>query len=249
MFHKILLFLCLSCFLFADEVDEWTKSYNALLKTHVQAGEAEGIKTTLVNYPALRSDSTFKKLFKDLANLPPLDPLNPSKQLAMWINAYNFFILKIVVDHPEVKSINDLNTLFSTIWKKKVGFVGKKKYSVDDIEHSIIRKKFQEPRVHFALSTASLSSPDLAMDAYQGEHLDTQLDQRMKVFLGDSTKGLRIHNEQITLSPILKWHSSDFKPNPQTWLQEHKILSSTQAHYPIFYFDYNWSLNAQASKN
>ena len=249
MFLKTLLLLCFACSLCADEVDDWTESYDALLKTHVQKGEVFGVRSALVNYLDLRADPAFKKLIKDLGFLPPFEHLPPPKQLAMWINAYNCFILKIIVDHPGLHSINDLNTLFSTIWKKKVGFVGKKKYSPDDIEHAIIRKKFQEPRVHFALATASLSCPDLATYAYRAENLDAQLDRQMQLFLSNPTKGLQIRNQQIILSPVLQWHSSDFKPAPLTWLQDHKAISATQSHYSLLYFDYNWALNAQPGKN
>ncbi len=202
-----------------------------------------------MNYRGLRGEASFKKLLKDLANLPCFEELPCDQQLAMWINAYNCLILKIIVDHPGLHAITDLNSLFSTVWKKKTGLVAKKKYSPDDIEHGVIRKKFHDTRIHFALASASLSSPDLAPYAYRGEHLQDQLNQRMQNFLRNPTKGLEILNQQITLSPILRWYSSDFKPDPLIWLDNHHLISAHAFRYPLLYFDYNWTLNAQPGQN
>ena len=50
--------------------------------------------------------------------------------------------------------------------------------SLDNIEHGTLRKKYNDPRIHFALVCASISCPRLRNEAYMADKLDAQLDDQ-----------------------------------------------------------------------
>lgn len=231
----------------ADAFDDWTSLYNPLLTKYVVEGKKRGIVSTLVKYNDLRNDSQFRQVIYGLARLPSFETLSSKDdQLAMWINAYNVLILKVVTENPDITSIKELGSAFSSIWKKKVGVVAGKKYALDEIEHEIIRARFQEPRAHFALVCASLSCPDLANFAYQGIHLNEQLDHQTHRFLSNKTKGMMISSfkEKVYLSKIFKWYKEDFQPSVKDWLMKNGYLTAEEKSYSLSYMKYDWSLNS-----
>ncbi|MGE0197211.1 MAG: DUF547 domain-containing protein [Simkaniaceae bacterium] len=230
----------------SDLVDNWLNTYNPLLKHYVVKGKKGGIESTLVNYNGLRSDPNFRKALYELARLPSLDTLEKKEQLAMWINAYNMLVLKVIVENPKIQSIKELDSAFGSIWKKKVGVVAGKQYTLDEIEHEIIRKKFNEPRVHFVLNCSALSCPDLANYAYEGKHLEEQLAYQAKQFLNNPTKGMSVNpsKEKIYLSKIFKWYKSDFPPSVIDWLIHMGFLHQDTENYSTSYMKYDWALNS-----
>lgn len=231
----------------SELVHDWLALYNPILHKYVVKGKKRGIETNLVKYNDLRNDSDFRKVIYDLARLPSFETLpNPDDQLAMWINAYNTLILKVVVENPKAKSIKELGSPFKSIWKKKVGVVAGRQMSLDEIEHEIIRAKFQEPRAHFALTCASLSCPDLANYAYEGRHLEQQLTHQTQNFLSNKTKGMSVSksSQKIYLSKIFKWYSDDFQPNVKAWLLKNGYLIQDELGYSVGYMKYDWTLNS-----
>ena len=250
MLKRLLLSLIiLSGSLFATEsdllFDSWIKNYNELLKENVTLGKKEGIETTLVDYQGIRSNPKFRKLIYDLARLPKLETLSESDQLAMWINAYNIIVIKLIVENPKITSIKQLDSPFKRIWKQKLGIVAGSSYSLDEIEHGIIRTRFKEPRIHFVVNCASISCPDLANYAYEGEHLNHQLNHQTKRFLSNPTKGLSLKGEVLYLSKLFKWYGEDFTPDVKGWLMSHGYLSDKGQDYKVKYMTYNWALNSQ----
>lgn len=225
--------------------EEWTDSYDNLLKKYVASGNKNGIHSTLVDYDSLCKDLEFKKVVKTLEKLPSFDTLLPEEQLAFWINAYNVLILKVITSNPDIQSLNDINTVFSNIWKKKVGLICRRRYSPDEIEHAIIRKQFRDPRAHFALSCGTLSSPDLSANAYRGKLLDDQLNDSVRRFLSNPTKGMVIRKKEILLSRIFKWYMVDFNSDLASWLAEKGVLPLNRGSGDIGFLEYDWSLNKQ----
>ncbi len=125
----------------------------------------------LVDYKNLKNDNRLDKYLSQLSNTDP-DKLKGNEKLAFWINAYNAFTLQIVIENYPIESITDLNTggkiiaylLGDTVWDKEFITINNKKYSLNDIEHKILRK-MNEPRIHFAIVCASISCPELLNEA------------------------------------------------------------------------------------
>ncbi len=230
-------------------------AYARLLKAHVRPGTVSGIKVALVDYRAVKADPAYAQALSALAESRPDALASDAERIAFWVNAYNLAAIKAVLDQYPTKSIRDGGSLLSPIWKKKVATVARTVYSLDDIEHGILRKAFREPRVHFAIVCASLSCPDLRAEPFDAARLDAQLDQQSAAFLSNATKGLKLSADGKTAraTSIFKWFAGDFaasggvaafiraKSSPEVAA---RLGALTDA--GLSYLDYDWSLNDTA---
>ena len=220
--------------------------FDKLLKKHVNAAG-------MVNYKGFMADKADLKTYLTLlSNNAPADSWSKDDQLAYWINAYNAFTIQLIVDNYPVKSIKDIGSkikipFVNTPWDVKFIKIGGETYDLNNIEHGIIRKKFNEPRIHFALVCAAKSCPKLRNEAFEGKKLDAQLENQGVDFLNDPAKN-SVTAKQANLSKILSWYGGDFKkmkgksvPEVVNQYSKTKITDATK----ISYQTYNWSLNEQ----
>lgn len=175
--------------------------------------------------------------------------LTPNDQLAFYINAYNAWTIKLVLgSYPGIKSIKDVGTIFSSPWAKKICRIDGKILSLDDIEHGIIRPRFRDPRIHFAVNCASKSCPPLASEPYRGVSLDAQLDAAARNFINDSAR-YRLDGNKLHVSMIFKWYASDFKDGVLSFILKYArgdLLQKLKADgdkIENHYLEYDWSLN------
>ncbi|RZS96265.1 DUF547 domain-containing protein [Cecembia calidifontis] len=181
-------------------------------------------------------------------NPPDRTAWTHKEQLAYWINAYNAFTLKLILEHYPVKSIQDIKPkyplpLINTVWHMEFFKIGGKPASLDEIEHKILRKEFDEPRIHFAINCASFSCPILSRDAYVPEKLEEQLDMAARRFINDPKRN-KIRADRVEVSKIFSWFGEDFTRNGSLidYLNRYsKIKISPKA--KINHLDYDWSLN------
>jgi Protein of unknown function, DUF547 len=173
----------------------------------------------LVNYAKLKDDERLDKYLKQLENTNPDNLLTDEDKLAFWINAYNAFTIKFIVEEYPIESINDLHwgglylgsVLGTTVWDDEKIIINGTKLSLNNIEHDIARKKFNEERVHFALVCASLSCPQIRSEAFEGYKLNEQLqDQGMKFFNDENRNRFNVKTRTAYLSKILDWYDDDF---------------------------------------
>jgi len=220
---------------------DWS-AFDQFLKSHVVQGNYQGIEANLVDYPALVNDQSFLQIADSLNRYNPA-PLSANEKLAFYINAYNYFAIKIVVDNwPVKKSIKDIGSLLRPVWKKTVGHINGEPVTLDEIEHAILRP-MGEPRIHFAIVCASMSCPDLRTEIYNAEQLDAQLDDQVSVFLANNTKGAIIKKDTLYLSEIFDWFGEDFAKSGGVIA----FVSHYQPRLGNFKdfetIDYNWQLN------
>jgi len=110
------------------------------------------------------------------------------------------------------------------IWDDLLLNVGEQNYSLNDIEHKVLRK-MGDPRIHFAIVCASISCPPLLNGAYTAENLDAQLTNNAKRFFADPTnfaatsQGATSPHGELKLSKILSWFAGDFGPNQAAQLR------------------------------
>lgn len=220
--------------------------FNKLLKEHV---DAKG----MVDYKGFAKDKAELKSYLDLLSKnAPADSWSKDDQLAYWINAYNAFTIQLILDHYPVKSIKDIGAkvkipFVNTPWDVKFIKIGGETYDLNNLEHGIIRKKFDEPRIHFALVCAAKSCPRLRNEAFEGSRLDAQLDDQGSDFLNNPAKN-SITAKQASLSKILDWYGGDFKKKKDMSIKDvvnkfskTKITDDTK----ISYQTYDWALNEQ----
>ena len=225
--------------------------WDDLLKKYVKPGMKDGVSLNLVDYRGIGRDPEYKKLISDLASYTPTFSSTREK-IAFWTDVYNIFAVKMIVDNPGVNSIKDAGSLLRSVWKKDAGAVGGKTYTLNEIEHGILRK-LGDPRIHAAIVCASVSCPDLRIEAFDPARLDEQLDDQMKRFLSNRGKGLDIdmRNREIRLSSIFKWFEDDFEKKGGVRAFVARYLRPSLAAFvknpnnSIVYMDYNWSLNGR----
>jgi hypothetical protein len=222
--------------------EKWT----TLLQKHVTGNG-------IVNYRGMKAD--LPKLNEYLAILSRHEPgktWSRKEVLTFWINAYNAFTVKLIVDNYPLKSIKDLNPGLSvifvnTVWDKNFFSIGGKKMTLNDIEHRRLRK-MNEPRIHFAIVCASKSCPKLLNSAYEAASLDIQLNQAARDFLADPFNN-KPDVMQPKLSKIFDWFSGDFRVNGKSTIDFINQFTPVkiQKDANISYLDYDWSLNGPAS--
>ena len=204
-----------------------------------------------VNYKTFIKDSVeLNQYLKILSANPPNEKTwSREEQMAYWINAYNAFTIKLITTYYPVKSIKDIGSsiqipFVNTPWDIKFIIIGKEKMDLNNIEHGILRKKFNDPRVHMALVCASKSCPILLNEAYDPKRLDEQFAKQTKAFLTDPYRN-KIKTDNAVLSMIFKWYSTDFNKNGGSVLSFINTYSSTKikADAKISYLDYDWNLN------
>lgn len=208
--------------------------YDGLLKAHVRPAEKDGIAYSGVDYAAWRNDIHHKQALAHLLAAPPVETKD------YWINAYNFLTIDLIVRTGEKESIKNLGSTFQSAWRKYSWDIGGETYTLDQIEHEILRP-MGDPRIHFAINCASVSCPDLKSEVYHAGKLDTQLDEQVRLTLANTGKGLRQNGQTVYVSKIFDWFADDFKNgNVRDWLLDYTTL---ELPFTLKFMDYDWSLN------
>ncbi len=178
------------------------------------------------------------------------------EQIAYWINLYNAATVALVVAEYPIASIRVIGWLPHAAFRRdfirsRLVDNGDAEFSLDHIEHRILRKRYREPRIHFALVCAAVGCPDLSGEAWRGDTLDTRLDTATRRYLA-AAKGSRYDEQTHTLhlSAIFKWFADDFERSDgsvSAFVVRH--LSSdaasrvTEPELTVRFLDYDWSLN------
>ncbi|MBA6223214.1 DUF547 domain-containing protein [Colwellia sp. MB02u-18] len=187
--------------------------WQALLTQHVSP--INDGHSSQVNYAGMKTDHV--KLTAYLTALGKIDKQTfeqwpAPKQLSFLINAYNAWTVELILTaYPDIKSIKDLGSFFSSPWSKKfIPLLGETR-SLDNIEHELIRgdNKYADPRIHFAVNCASIGCPALREEAYSADKLEQQLTEQTIRFLTDKSRN-RFTEDAMELSAIFKWYGDDF---------------------------------------
>ncbi len=177
-------------------------------------------------------------------------------ELAYWMNAYNAFVLKGVIDHYPIESVRKVKLFYGFFWHLKFR-AGGRSHTLHEIENKIIRERYKDPRIHFAINCASLGCPRLPQKAFRAEDLDSFLDDLTKEFVSDPEK-VEVTSDSIRLSKIFEWYKDDFldylkneyhhkDPTLVDYLEkylpaeEHALIKGKK----IKFMDYDWGLNDQ----
>ncbi|HEX7008405.1 MAG TPA: VTT domain-containing protein [Phycisphaeraceae bacterium] len=216
--------------------------FDALLK---QVVDDQG----LVDYARLQQNAA--ELDAYLAELAqaPFEKLSRDEKLAMLINAYNAFTLRLILDHWPVESIRDIDQP----WDGPRWNLGGRMLTLNQIEHEEIRGKFREPRIHFAVNCASIGCPPLRREAYVGSRIDEQLQDQALIVHRNGSRWFRFDplSGRLELTKLYQWYGSDFEQVADTVVdyaaQFNPLLrEAVEAGKPIevVFLDYDWSLNA-----
>ncbi|MEM7179921.1 MAG: DUF547 domain-containing protein [Spirochaetota bacterium] len=229
--------------------DHSHSSFNSLLRKYVNGYGR-------VNYSGFKGNSSFNSYLKKLSAVSygQYNGFSKQKKIAFLINAYNAFTIKLIVDNYKdgkpVKSIKKItNRPWAwTPWKIKFFKLLGKKRNLDWIEHSMLRVKFKEPRIHFAIVCASIGCPKLANSAYKAASLESQLQRGLKRFLSNRYRNKYDSSKKVLkLSPIFKWFKKDFGGSDAAVIKfvDKVMQKNIPSNTKIKYTYYNWNLNKQ----
>jgi hypothetical protein len=205
--------------------------YGELLKKYVRDG--------VVDYAGFKSnEAQLDQYLKQLGRVDP-ESLSRSEQFAFYANAYNAWTIKLILSgYP------------GGPWKKKLVKINGRVLTLDDVEHGILRPRFGDPRVHFAINCAAKSCPPLRSEPFRGDILDQQLNEATISFLNNPGSH-RLEGNRLYVSRIFKWFAEDFKEGAFSFYLQYatgdlkKELANKQDIISVTYLEYDWSLNGQ----
>jgi len=203
-----------------DSFDHSYATYNSLLNRYVINAR--------VHYEGfINSRAKFETFLRVLGSVDEnvFESWTEEQRLAFWINAYNAFTIKAIIDHYPIKRSFTLVGIFYApsdsilqikgVWTKLQFRALGNMVTLGEIEHETLRKKFNEPRIHMAINCASISCPDLRNEAYTPEKLEEQLADASRNFVNNPDKGVYVNEQsgKVKLSKIFKWFGDDFINN------------------------------------
>jgi len=221
------------------QIQAQTTIFDSLLKKHVN-------NKGLVDYKSFKNDE--KQLDTYLTYLEKTKPdatWSKDKEKAFWINAYNAYTIKLILEHYPLKSITKISKKGKKAWDIPFAKVGGKKYTLNQIEHGILRKKFNDPRIHVGINCASGSCPKLANFAFTEKNVNKELEELMHQFINDPSRN-QVSEKKLKLSKIFDWFKGDFtkKGSLVDFLNAYSDTKIDKRARKSF-LKYNWSLNAQ----
>ena len=209
-----------------------------------------------VNYRRWKAEGAdvLRVWLESLADVDLADFSDADARLALWLNAYNAIAISQVLEVYPIASIRPKvlgipNWLsFLDFFTRSNTIIGGKKYSLNQIEHAILRPEFAEPRIHFALVCASVGCPLLRRGAYFPESVRTQLEADASRFIHNPDK-VRYDAQKKTLylSKIFKWYGEDFVKAAGSVAEYVGGYLGPEASvgdgWAIVFLPYDWNLN------
>lgn len=206
-----------------------------------------------VDYDAWLQDTSGLRAYLDLLESHHPNEANWSEdeRLAYWINAYNAYTVALVLRHWPVDGIKDIKSgvgFVNSVWDIKFIEIEGQTYDLNNVEHGIIRPKFEDNRIHVAVNCASVSCPPLLNEAFAASRLDAQLDSAVTAFLKGPRNDLS-DPAAPKVSSIFKWYGGDFE-----W-DGGSLADFVEAHTEVDlpdgvefeFLDYDWGINSQAA--
>ena len=231
--------------------------WNTVLKRHVTvgagiSGDVSGIN--LVDYAGVTADDDFSQYLVQLEEAD-VAKLQPAEQLAFWINAYNALCINLIIQHEKnnnvkIGSINELTTENNPVWDQVAGKVAGDEISLNNIEHDQLRKVWDEPLLHACIVCASASCPNLRPEAFVVSKLKEQMEDQMRLWMKNDSKGIKLTDNSLELSRIFLWFGADFGEwkGIQKFLPQHIEDADLKArvadgNVSVRYFEYGWQIN------
>lgn len=226
-----------------------------------------------VDYQGFRNDDLFREFESSVGQLNNVDlsELNEAQLKSFFINVYNILTIHgLCKCDPMPSSVTDVGNF----WKSTAYVINQLEFSLDDIEHGILRgnkrhpsalsptfsetdprRKFSmkecDPRIHFVLNCGAKSCP--AVSVYKETNLENSLNNAARNFVNDN---FRIDGNNLHVSKLFMWYGSDFGENNKEilrWMCPYLSEPSAETvrnllesgKFEIKYEPYDWLINTQ----
>jgi hypothetical protein len=218
------------------------RAFDEVLQAHVKDGA--------VDYPAVANNARFSAYLDQLNRVDPNGLPSRQHKLAFWINAYNAFAIKGILD-----GYSPLSTIGQ--WWYFIGRtyrVGGETINLYDIEKKVLIPNFRDPRIHFAIVCAAKSCPRLRSQAFTADRLEAQLEESARAFINDPTKNMfdREHHTAY-LSKIFEWFEPEFRTHAESLLNyvrryvndPDQVADLATQPYRIEFVEFDWHVNGK----
>jgi hypothetical protein len=214
------------------------------LEEILRAYVTEGV----VNYPALRKDDRLQLFIWQLDRFNPNMLSSRQQSVAFWINVYNAFAIKGILEGDSPQTALGRYRAFVT----HDYYVGGRPISLQGLERDLLIPDFRDPRIHFAVVPPARSAPPLSSELYVPERLDEQLNARTRAFINDPDRNRFDRTRKVAhLSMIFSWYDQEFIAHSGSILKyiaqyvNDPALSRelTTRRYEIQFEEFDWSLN------
>jgi hypothetical protein len=192
------------------DVDALHRPYDEILDLYVRDG--------LVYYYALRQErAKFDRYVATLGEVAPetLKGWSPERQLSFWINAYNAFVLRTVIDGYPIRGKsadyppNSIRQIPGAFERRQFRVAGRM-LTLDAIEKDVIGE-FNDARALLALGRGAVGSPRLKSEAYTAARLDSQLQtMTSELVMNRDLVFVDIPNDRVSVNPIFSWREPIF---------------------------------------
>jgi hypothetical protein len=191
-------------------VDPLHKPFDEILDIYVRDG--------LVYYYALRQErGKFDRYVQALGDVSAdtIAKWPQPRQLAYWINAYNAFVLRTVIDAYPIRgkapdypaiSIRQIPGAF----ERRTFRAGGRQLTLDAIERDVIGS-FDDPRALLALSRGAVGGSRLKSEAFTADRIDQQLTTMTSELV---TRRVLVQvdaaNNRLSVNPMFSWREALF---------------------------------------
>lgn len=218
-----------------QDINSFYTSVDSFLDMYVDDG--------MVAYDKLHNNPSQIGTLDAMITAIDIDALNDADKQAFLVNAYNILVIKKVLEHYPIKSPLDKKDFFDS----KVGNVGGKDLTLNELEKGVLFKQYPDARFHFVLVCAAIGCPELADKAYRGESLNEQLDLQTKLTL-NNPKHVQLDeaNEVLKVTSLFSWYKADFTKAGSmiSYINNYRTTPVAES-FSVEFLDYNWDLNAQ----
>ncbi|MEK6476179.1 DUF547 domain-containing protein [Catalinimonas sp. 4WD22] len=173
-----------------------------------------------------------------------VNKMTVEEKKAFYINAYNLIVLYQVSKYYPMSSPLDHEGFFDQVKHQVAG----ESMTLNHLEIMKIMIPYRDPRIHFALSNAAVSCPQMANFAYLPHKLDHQLDQSTRLSLNhENFIEIDHESQKILISRIFAWYKNDFTFHGQSvkaFINRYRNAKLPD-NYALDYHEYYWILNAK----
>ncbi|MEO1038218.1 MAG: DUF547 domain-containing protein [Pseudomonadota bacterium] len=174
----------------------------------------------------------------------------PDDAFAYWANLYNAVTIKVILDEAPERSIRQIRPRPWSIgpWGVSRVTVEGEAFSLDDIEHGVMRPRFEAALVHYAVNCASIGCPNLEPTAWRGEGLAERLDRAARAYV-NHPRGVTVTERGLVVSRIYRWFREDFGDSEAGVIAhvlayaEPELAAAINANRDIAGHAYDWALN------
>jgi hypothetical protein len=238
--------------------DHAHRAWDALVKKHVVL--LDGGRASRLDYAAMAQErAALREYLQALTGVSAGEFAGWSRpeQMAFLVNAYNAHTVeKVLTRYPNLKSIWDFGRFFANPFRDPFFSLLGERMTLDRLEHDILRQKYPDPRIHYAVNCASIGCPMLREEAYVSPRLEAQLDEQAQRFLSDRSRN-RVRGSRLEVSKIFDWFREDFEPLERYFAPHATLLSGEPKEQQLVrdgkasvrFLDYDWSLNDSRSSS